>query len=681
MFLKKKDTVQKQLSDAETSMSVLDGQRASAAQRVTAGAELSRRVAVLNSAVSSCKAVAIEIEAKCKAYRLELDGEMPELSDQELAQKLKGFESQQESLRKQQAGLERTLLSAEADASKTESELQKLRSETANLNGKLSALQEASDKREAARKQMAKKWNFDANNAEAAGRVLKKMESLLAKTKEELATGRKPYDTAVADAASEVSVIQSERSGLSRTEAQTKQDIKSVEREIEAKRALGGSKASLEQQLEKARKELAAAQETIGDVKAFEGNVDELQKSKNSTEKLLSSLSEQLLVASQSEAALDRVKLARQQVAAKEEEIENLGQRIRPILIRLLSSEELPPSDRLVQAVSAALVQKRKELAASQKKLEELRAARMTTNSRAETLRHEQAGLEKSARAARAQLSLVPGLGEGTSVAEKLALVEATLEEDNIRVAELAAEQALYSKFLQHATSSAEAECLVCERGFDDAEQGAHFGEKLRKKLKVADESLGPAKKERDESEQVVSVLRPAVPIQMELNRVLARCAAIEKELSDVLAGRLKEQSEACDAAAAALTRLQQQLAEYEPLASRAEQLASMTQQLTHLRSDEAKKEADLKKLGAAANKSLAEIKTELAAAQTENAAITKSLAEKRKVLELGRKNIALKEQTIASLMEKLVACDSSAESTAVLQERLAQVRKKNNYC
>jgi chromosome segregation ATPase len=359
---------------------------------------------------------------------------------------------------------------------------------------------------------MAKKWNFDANNAEAAGRVLKKMEGLLAKTKEELSSGRKPLDAAVAEAASEVSVVQAERSGLSRTEAQTKQDIKSMEREIEAKRALGGSKAALEQQLEKARHELAGAHASVGDMNAYAASVEELQKSKNETEKQLSGLSEQMVTASQIESLADRLKATRQQVAAQEEELHTLQTRYKPLFLRLLKEEELPSSG-LVQAVSAALAQKRKEVASGQKQLEELRAARMTTSSRMESLRHEQSGVDKTVWATRAQLALLPGLGEGGSVAEKLALVEATLEEDGARVAELTAEQELYSKFVQHA--AAKAECLVCERGFDTTSEAQQFEGKLRKKLKVANESLGPAKKERDESEQVVSVLRPAVPIQV----------------------------------------------------------------------------------------------------------------------------------------------------------------------
>lgn len=254
---------------------------------------------------------------QCEAYRVELDRELAECTDKELSDKLRDFDAVQAGLRKQLGEQEHVVRTAEGAASKAESALQACRSEAANLGGKLAALQEAAEKREAARRQMAKKWNYDASNAEAAGRVLKKMEGLVAKTREELAAGRKPLDAAAASAAGEVTVVQAERSNLSRTEAQTKQDIKSVEREIEAKRALGGTKASLEQQLEKARADLSAAQASLGDVKAVEAEVEELQKTKNATEKLLSGLSEQMMGASQIEAAAERLKMMRQQLAAK----------------------------------------------------------------------------------------------------------------------------------------------------------------------------------------------------------------------------------------------------------------------------------------------------------------------------------------------------------------------------
>lgn len=142
-----------------------------------------------------------------------------------------------------------------------------------------------------------------------------------------------------------------------------------------------------------------------------------------------------------------------------------------------------------------------------------------------------------------------------------------------------------------------------------------------------------------------------------------------------MLAPKIKEHNSACDAAGAALAEVQKLVAEIDPLVSRAEQMTNATQQLAQLRAELAKTEAEWKKLGGGQGKSLSELRAQMAQVQKDNLAANKTLAEKRKVLETGRKTIADKEKAIAGLMEKLVACDSSAESTAVLQERLMQVR------
>jgi hypothetical protein len=138
--------VAKQLGEAESSMGALDEQRAAAAARAAAGAELARKAAALTSGAAQSEAVAREVAAKCESYRIELDREMAECSDDDLAAKLRGFDTSQNEMRQQKSGLEQALKTAETEAVSADSALQKILAETANLNGKLSAMQEVSRK-------------------------------------------------------------------------------------------------------------------------------------------------------------------------------------------------------------------------------------------------------------------------------------------------------------------------------------------------------------------------------------------------------------------------------------------------------------------------------------------------------------------------------------------------------
>lgn len=375
-------------------MEQLEEQRKLAAERASAGAEIARRANALMSGVAAANASASELMKKCGAYRAELERELDAVLDAELVhmnQRLAQAAAQQttELMPKYRA----RVVEAEKKVQQADQALQECRAAASALGGKLAAMQEAADAREAARKALAKKWNFDASNAEAAQRVLRKMEGLLAKAREDLASGRKPLDDAVAEAAAQLSAIQSERILLSKTEAQTRQDVKSVEREIEAKRALGGAKvrffffffcllfsllllpfqkASIEQQLEKSKQELAVAQKELGNVKEFELAVEELQSAKNASEKLLSSLSEQIVGASQVDAANERLKAARQQVSAKEAELNGLVDRHGAALQRLLNCAELPFTS-LGAATSSAAEKARAKSASLSKRAEELR--------------------------------------------------------------------------------------------------------------------------------------------------------------------------------------------------------------------------------------------------------------------------------------------------------------------
>lgn len=137
--------------------------------------------------------------------------------------------------------------------------------------------------------------------------------------------------------------------------------------------------------------------------------------------------------------------------------------------------------------------------------------ARASVVAREESLRSELASVQRAILQARAHLAAIPGLEPGEDVSVKLSLVESTMEEDAARVAELAAQKALYGAFADRADTV----CLVCDRPFDRPEEALQFGDRLRDKLRAAEANLGPAKKEREESEQYVSVLKPAVAIQV----------------------------------------------------------------------------------------------------------------------------------------------------------------------
>ncbi len=654
-----------QVAEADEKMTTLEEQKSAIAQRFGKNAELAKRVKTLQTDIVKANAVRREVAAKCEAYRLELDRELSD-TDAELAEKQRGFDAAQKKLREALAGQQQALAAAEAAHAAAEGQLKATLAETSNLNGKLSALQDDMDKREAARKQMAKKWNFDPANPEAAGRVLKKMEVQLGAAKESFGTGRKELDAKVADSTAAVAVVQSERSNLSKSEATTKQEIKGVEREIEAKRALGGAKAAVEKQLEAARKELAAAHASVGDVIAFEASIEELQKAKNETEKALAASSEALLKAGQGNAALERAKMVQKQVAAKEEELRALESKSKALLTKLLRRDALPAFEALPKSVTEALASFRGEVTTLQRLLDEANARRVAANSRVDSLTAEKAALDAAIKVSRAQLTALD-LPEG--IAEQLRAVEETMEADAARVGELSAEHAMYGKFVEHA--AAKGECLVCSRGFAKKAEAAQFEQSLHAKLKHAEESLGPAQKDKLESEQAVAVLRPAVPIEIELKRLMAQQTAVAAELAAKLP-QLQEETSEADNVRTQLKESQKDLAAFEPLLSRADQLASVAQQLERLRGDAAAHEAECKKLGA--TRSLDELQAEMAKLQKQNASAASTLAEKRKLLETARKSIASKEKTVAEVMEKLVACDSSAESTAVLQERLAQL-------
>lgn len=270
------------------------------------------------------------------------------------------------------------------------------------------------------------------------------------------------------------------------------------------------NKASIEQQLEKAKQELVVAQ-TGCNFKDMESAVEELQASKTASEKLLSSLSEQIVGASQVDAANERLKAVSQSVAAKESELKVLVDRHGAALLKVLECSVLPSHSLLGGALQKAADKARAHCASLAKQVDELRAARASLVAREEAARTELGQLKKSIATAKAQLARVPGLAPNENAAAKLLLVESTLEDDAARVAELAAQQALYGAFIARADSV----CLVCDRPFDHPDEANRFAERLREKLRSAETELGPAKKEKEECEQVVSILRPAVTIQV----------------------------------------------------------------------------------------------------------------------------------------------------------------------
>ncbi len=150
---------------------------------------------------------------------------------------------------------------------------------------------------------------------------------------------------------------------------------------------------------------------------------------------------------------------------------------------------------------------------------------RVASSSRVESLQAQKAELEQSIAGTRKRLAALHVSGD---LAEQLRAVEETLESNAVQVGELRAERAIYFKFVEHAASRGG--CLVCSCGFPKKTEAVQLEQKLRARLQLARESLGPAEKERYEIEQVAALLKPAVPIEAELRRLLAQLAVAEAE-------------------------------------------------------------------------------------------------------------------------------------------------------
>ena len=657
---------------SEKQLAKLINRQEEAKVRVEHNSKIQSSVRRLQNELAQGEAVRKEYAQKVSAYKLELD---PILQDsiEQLNSAHSDFDAQVSALRESATLQKKAFEKLTNLRVEHECKIQSSQSRVASLQGRLAALQEDREKRAGALKALAKKFNFDPLNLEAGAKVELLMQSALDSARSSLESGRRGLDSKVADFSAQSALVSGERVSLSRQEAQTKLEMKRAEKDLESRRKLGGQKAEIESSLQMAQKTLSDTQKSIGSIELVESELVELQIHKSKLESSLSQLSDSLAIASTSAGIEERAKMRRATQEAKQEQLKAVESKCSKTLLRLTRRKSMPDYGELPKIMRETIEACREEMRGLGGQLEAEQTKRVTLESQLNSVQTEISSLKIRELELESQLnsiiSDVESDNSSGSVQERLDDVEATLREDASRVVELEMCKTFYERFHTHANSAKE--CQVCGRGFESAKESAEFIKNLRARVDESERGLAPAKKAKLECESVLDYLRPALPIDLELKRIQERLRVLNAEETEKRPG-LKALSETVAAMRIQISESEQDLLQAQKLQNVVQDLVRLSQE--HLKAETEAVEAESACETASGGLSVAEIRAQMQTAQKENEIAGKELSSKRRGLDQTKVQLRKHEQEVSRLMQQLMDCDSSAESTSILAERLTQL-------
>lgn len=658
--------VKEQIKKAEADMQILMTQKTQLSSTMSIHADMIEKVRSCQMQLESTNAARKEIAARCHTCRLELDSELPD-SDAALAKGQSEFDSRTAQLKKDLVEQKAQVEKLEAQHAMLLTRSSAAQSDASSLAGKLSALQDDSSKREKLLKALAKKWNFDATNPEAVKRVQANLEQQLQKAKTDLAQSKRPLEERVSECTAQVHVVQAERVSLSKQEAHTKQEIKGVEREIEAKKQLGDERVVISQKLEDAKAVLEKTKAKVGNLKDAEAELEELQQAKATLEKTIARRNADLTQASQRSRALEKATILRKAQKAKESELASVEAGCSKGLLRMLALKALPPILDLPAQLSSTITKLQGERDQIQREIEQMTAERVSLQSKRDMMQKEHSSLNERIRDLRTKLSEYV-VGE-TTFAQAVDALHETLQEDRDALFSMEAKERLYAEFLVQ--SKEQSKCTLCKRGFADGHALDEFCSNLKEETGYEfQERLRTAKQRKVETEQVLDALKPAIPLEEELQRLLPQFERLAAELA-LVGPRITELDEQIEARRSQLQDVQRDLTDGHGLQSRVDTMVRLFRD-----NAKANEEAELAEsvCGAGNAETMEQIQAELQLLQKKSTEHTKLIKDKRGALDASNKDVTAKERQVNELMDKLMKCESSKDSSMILSEKLKQL-------